>query len=252
MEECFAYDDELRRGGHFLRGEALQSATQAVTLRMKNGAVVATDGPYAETKEMLGGILFLEADDLNHAIELMSRHPGVKVGPFEIRPADEATNKLIAARSNGVHIRHRIGIKAPIANVYRAISTVEGVASWWTREVTGDSEVGRLMHVRFLNTHGAEVGSMKIQVASLELDRHVHWQFESGPAEWIGTDVTFDLKQEGEYTIVRFSHSNWREAVEFTDHCSMKWATFLLSLKQLVEDGNGTPSPDDLKIDNWN
>ncbi len=99
MEECFAYDDELRRGGHFLGGEALQSARNAVTLRMKNGSVGVTDGPYAETKEMLGGILFLEARDLNHAIALMSRHPGVRVGPFEIRPADENVNQLIHARN---------------------------------------------------------------------------------------------------------------------------------------------------------
>ena len=98
MKECFAYDDELRRGGHFLGGEALDSARTAATLRMKNGAVEVTDGPYAETKEMLGGILLLEARDLNHAISLMSKHPGVRMGPFEIRPANEAVNRLIAER----------------------------------------------------------------------------------------------------------------------------------------------------------
>lgn len=98
MEECFAYDDELRRGGHFLGGEALQSARNAVTLRSYNGEVTVTDGPYTETKEMLGGILLLEARDLNHAVALMSKHPGVKMGPFEIRPADEEVNALIAAR----------------------------------------------------------------------------------------------------------------------------------------------------------
>jgi hypothetical protein len=89
MEECFAYDDHLRRGGHFLGGEALDSARNAVTLRMKNGEIEVTDGPFAETKETLGGILLLEARDLNHAISLMSQHPGVKMGPFEIRPANE-------------------------------------------------------------------------------------------------------------------------------------------------------------------
>src|SRR5262249_597097 len=98
MEACFAYDDELRRGGHFLGGEALDSVRKAVTLRMKDGRVDVTDGPYAETKEMLGGILLLEARDLNHAIALMSKHPGVKMGPFEIRPADESINALIAER----------------------------------------------------------------------------------------------------------------------------------------------------------
>lgn len=99
MEECFAYDDELRRGGHFIGGEALDTVKNAVTLRFKGGQVEVTDGPYAETKETLGGILLLEARDLNHAIALMSKHPGVKMGPFEIRPADESINKLIEERN---------------------------------------------------------------------------------------------------------------------------------------------------------
>ena len=86
LDECLAYDDVLRKNGHFAGGEALQGPEAAVTLRWENGAVV-TDGPYAETKEQLGGILVLEARDLNHAIQLMSQHPGVKAGPFEIRPA---------------------------------------------------------------------------------------------------------------------------------------------------------------------
>jgi hypothetical protein len=99
MEECFAYDDVLRKNGHFVGGEALQSARSATTLRYQNGKVVVTDGPYAETKEQLGGILLLEARDMNHAIELMSKHPGVRLGgPFEIRPADEEINALVAAR----------------------------------------------------------------------------------------------------------------------------------------------------------
>ncbi|QDV23414.1 YciI family protein [Aureliella helgolandensis] len=98
LEECFQYDDELRRGGHVVGGEALDSSRNAITLRMKNGQVDVMEGPYAETKEVLGGILLLEARDLNHAIALMSKHPGVKMGPFEIRPADEEINKLIAER----------------------------------------------------------------------------------------------------------------------------------------------------------
>ena len=104
MEECFAYDDVLRRGGHFLGGEALDSARNAVTLRMKNGKVEVTDGPFVETKETLGGILLLEARDLNHAIALMSKHPAARMWPtsFEIRPANEAMNRLVAERSAAV------------------------------------------------------------------------------------------------------------------------------------------------------
>ena len=91
VDGCFAYDDMLRKNGHFTGGEALQNASSAVTLRARNGKVVVTDGPYAETKEQLGGILILEANDLNHAIQLMSKHPGVRAGPFEIRPAADLT-----------------------------------------------------------------------------------------------------------------------------------------------------------------
>ena len=76
MDECFAYDDVLRKHGHFAGGEALQSARNTTTLRWKNGKVSRTDGPYAETKEPLGGILVLEATDLHHAIPLMLKHPG--------------------------------------------------------------------------------------------------------------------------------------------------------------------------------
>ena len=94
MDECFAYDDVLREGGHFAGGEALQSPRNATTLRWKDGKVSITDGPYAETKEQLGGILILEATDLNHAIQLMSKHPGVRVGPFEIRPAADLSEMI--------------------------------------------------------------------------------------------------------------------------------------------------------------
>lgn len=88
MDACFAFDDELSRNGHFAGGEGLQSADKAVTLRLRGGKVSATDGPFAETKEQIGGILMLEARNLEHAVQLMSRHPGVRVGPFEIRAVE--------------------------------------------------------------------------------------------------------------------------------------------------------------------
>ena len=94
VDECFTYDDELRKNGHFAGGEALQPPQTAATLRWENGKALVTDGPYAETKEQIGGILILEARDLNHAIQLMSKHPGVKAGPFEIRPAADLTEMI--------------------------------------------------------------------------------------------------------------------------------------------------------------
>ena len=94
LDECFSYDDQLRANGHFTAGEALQPANTGMTLYWKNGKVAMTDGPYAETKEQLGGILVLEARDLNHAFQLIALHPGVTCGPWEIRPAADL-NEMI-------------------------------------------------------------------------------------------------------------------------------------------------------------
>ncbi|MGQ0429761.1 MAG: YciI family protein [Gammaproteobacteria bacterium] len=90
IDACIAYDRELQRDGHFAAGFALQGAATATTVRWKNGKAAATDGPFAETKELLGGILVLEAKDKDQAIGLIERHPGIRMGGFEIRPADEA------------------------------------------------------------------------------------------------------------------------------------------------------------------
>ena len=94
MDDCFAYDDVLRKGGHMVGGEALQSVDRARTVRWQNGKPVVTDGPFSETKEVLGGILMLEARDMDHAVQLMSKHPGTKAGPFEIRAVEDMTEVM--------------------------------------------------------------------------------------------------------------------------------------------------------------
>jgi len=78
IDECLTYDDVLRKNGHFAGGEPLQDPQTAKTLRWKNGKVGVLDGSFAETKEVIGGILLLEAKDIDHAIKLMSKHTGVK------------------------------------------------------------------------------------------------------------------------------------------------------------------------------
>jgi hypothetical protein len=98
LDEVFTYTDELRKSGHLLSAEGLQSARSAATLRSVNGKVSVTDGPYAETKEKIGGIYVLEARDLNHAIQLMSKHPVVRAGGVEIRAVTDMTAILEASR----------------------------------------------------------------------------------------------------------------------------------------------------------
>ena len=89
LDECFEYNDHLRANGHVVAELPLQPPETALTLYWKNGKVATTDGPYAETKEQLAGLLILEARDLNHAIQLLSQHPGgmkYELGPIELRP----------------------------------------------------------------------------------------------------------------------------------------------------------------------
>lgn len=94
LDECFEYNDHLRANGQVAAEVPLQPPETAVTLYWKNGKVATTDGPYAETKELLGGLHILEARDLNHAIELISQHPGLKLGTIEIRPVADLSEVI--------------------------------------------------------------------------------------------------------------------------------------------------------------
>lgn len=151
-----------------------------------------------------------------------------------------------------VNIIHRIGIRASAEKVYKALATIEGLSNWWTDETTGDEKIGGKIKFTFRTVTGDIKGEMQMEVKEMKPSQRVSWQCIEGPGEWIGTEITFDLSPQDDQTILLFGHRNWREAVEFTAHCSMKWAVFLLSLREYVETGKGKPSPHDLKIDNWN
>jgi uncharacterized protein YndB with AHSA1/START domain len=145
-----------------------------------------------------------------------------------------------------VDILHRVGAVAPLETVYAAVATPEGIAGWWTTETTGTSEVGSTVITRF-----GDLGGFDLEVLQLDPEGRVRWLVTDGPPEWIGTQISWELRQDGAYTIVNFAHEGWREPVEFLHHCSTKWATFLLSLKAYAESGQGAPAPDDVQISDW-
>lgn len=86
MGEYFAFTEGIRQSGHYVAGEALHPVATATTVRIRNGSVSTTDGPFAETKEQLGGFYLIEARDLNDAIQVASRIPSARIGSIEIRP----------------------------------------------------------------------------------------------------------------------------------------------------------------------
>lgn len=93
-DESLEYDDVLRQGGHFLAAQALQSVSTATTIRLRNGKLSMTDGPFAETHEQIGGFILIEAKDLNEAIQLASQIPPVRLGAVEVRPIKELTHSI--------------------------------------------------------------------------------------------------------------------------------------------------------------
>jgi len=144
-----------------------------------------------------------------------------------------------------VDILHRIGVTSSPEDVYRALTTIDGLTGWWTRDAEGDTGVGGVLRFRF------EAGGFDMSVLETRPAELVLWEVVDGPPEWIGTRVRFELKQTDGFTIVLFRHEGWREPVEFMYHCGTKWAVFLMSLKKLIETGRGEPAPDDVMISDW-
>jgi uncharacterized protein YndB with AHSA1/START domain len=143
-------------------------------------------------------------------------------------------------------ILHRIGAKsASPDDVYTALTTIDGLARWWTEDTKGDTSIGGVIRFTF------PPGSFDMKVLETQPGERVLWEVVDGPEEWIGTHIRWELTREDDFTIVLFRQEGWKEAGEFMHHCSTKWATFLMSLKQLVETGKGYPAPNDVQISNW-
>lgn len=146
------------------------------------------------------------------------------------------------------NILHRIGIKSSSRDdVYKALTTIEGLSNWWTSNTQGEgNKLGGVLQFRF----GA--GGFDMKVMELTPTEKVLWEVIDGPEEWMGTKISWQLKEEGDYIVILFKHQDWKEPVELMHHCSTKWAIFLMSLKSFLEIGKGAPDPNDVKIDNWN
>ncbi len=140
-------------------------------------------------------------------------------------------------------ILHRVGVKGPAPDkVYHALTTLDGLSGWWIEKTSGNPALGGVIE----NPIGLDM-----KVTELDPGRLVRWEATGGPAEWDGTSIRFELRQHGDWTTVLFKQEGWHEPTELMHHSSTKWATFLISLKQLVETGAGTPHPRSVTIGDW-
>jgi uncharacterized protein YndB with AHSA1/START domain len=130
-------------------------------------------------------------------------------------------------------ILHRIGIKTTPEKVFEALSTVNGLSHWWISDTAGDAKQDGVILFGFSD----------MKVTELKPNKLVKWKCIRGPKEWVDTDLTFQLVPKDDQTFVLFTHANWKEPVEFMQHCGTKRATFLLSLKDWLERAKAVPLP---------
>jgi uncharacterized protein YndB with AHSA1/START domain len=144
-------------------------------------------------------------------------------------------------------IRHRVGVEAPQETVMEALTTLEGLAGWWTSDVEGNPQPDGTLHFYF----GSPQASAVMEVQSSTSANSVTWRCVGGPQEWINTTITFALRQDETETIVLFTHADWVEPVEFMNHCSTKWGLFLFGMKQWLEGGESITYPKDPPLSSW-
>lgn len=138
-------------------------------------------------------------------------------------------------------IYHQVGVKADISDVYAAITTLDGLSSWWA-PTTGDIDKGGILIFHF-GEH-----SVEMKILTLEANKKVAWQCVAKDGEWKDTNISFELAPRDEQVFINFSHTDWTDQTDLCSHCSTKWAVFLLSLKDYLETAKGKPFPDDLHI----
>jgi len=145
--------------------------------------------------------------------------------------------------SSGVN--HQVGIKASPQAIYNALTDVGALARWWTTDTRGSGKkVGDTIEFWFVDFF------QKFDVKELEPARRVVWKSPRGQGsdEWEDTEVSFDLSTDDKQTLIQFRHTGWRASTDFQGHCSMRWAVFLLSFKDVMERGKGRPYPYDLEV----
>ena len=236
--EFVAWTKDLAKRGILEGVEGLKS--EGKTVRRK-GAALVIDGPYAEGREAVLGSVTIRVADLDEACRIAGESPFVAYGgALEVH----LVNPFPAARASA-GINHQVGIKASPDAIYQTLTDTKTLAQWWTTDTRGSaSRVGDTIEFWF------GTFCQKFMVTALEPGKRVVWTSPLGQGndEWEGTQVSFELSTDDKQTFVQFRHTRWRDSSTFQGHCSMRWAVFLLSLKDLLERGKGRPVPYDLEV----
>jgi len=133
-------------------------------------------------------------------------------------------------------IKHLLVINAPPEKVYRALTEQEGLTGWWTHQAVIKPEAGSIAEFRFGDRYHNQM-----KITELIPNLRVRWRCDLGEKEWINTVFVFDLEKDGQKTILRFTHGDWRRETDFFAFCNYQWGRYMNSLKLYCETGQGEP-----------
>ena len=137
-------------------------------------------------------------------------------------------------------IRHLIRIKSTPEKIYRAIVAQDGLSNWWTYDTQIVGEAGKAGSIIEFGFNNRET-VFKMRVEQLDLNKRIVCTCLGGHSEWENTNLFFNLNKDGGETILNFGHVNWKSSDGILPLCSFSWAKYLMSLKSLIEDGEGQP-----------
>ena len=133
-------------------------------------------------------------------------------------------------------IDHLFHIEATQEEIFNAITTIDGLKSWWTTGVEGESAKDKEIKFYF-----GDDALCRIKVLEIDDGAHLSWLCVDGHSEWVDTFISFDLSLANDKVQVQFSHSNWQKESGFMANCNFSWGRYLVSLKELCEKGTGNP-----------
>jgi hypothetical protein len=140
-------------------------------------------------------------------------------------------------------VRHRVGIRGSVADIYAALVDPSGLVGWWATRATGTPEIGKTLALTF-----GELVTLSFAIRDLQTNSLVHLECSSGPTPWFGSQLQFALEDADDQVFVTLKHSNSGSDDDSFLYFSTKWPRYLLSLRDFIESGSGRPFPNDIKI----
>ncbi len=246
MLEAVALTHRIDARGHYLSASPLHPIATATSVRVRNGQRIVTDGPFAETSEVLGGYYLILAQNQTAAVEIAAEHSGARVGAVEVRQVFDATSLLNTAYHNEPHREsyqtsfHTTATPAEITDCL-----TRRITDWWTTAFTGKAmAVGDTFRVSFGSTYKVfQVEELipEIRIVWCCTEAHLEVPGIQNASEWKGTSIHWNIVPAGDTATITLVHKGLTPELECFEVCSQGWKHFSTSLIALLDEQKGNP-----------